>query len=112
MLMFELLVGKAPFDAPETEQTQQRIRAPPPPPPPPPPTTTRPKPPWLLAQPRRGACCVAGSDEVVFPEDGTVSAEARELLLALLQKNPERRLSLQAVLDHPWTKRHTAAASA
>ena len=106
VLMFELLVGKAPFDAPETEQTQQRIRAPPPPP------TTRPKPPWLLAQPRRGACCVAGSDEVVFPEDGTVSAEARELLLALLQKNPERRLSLQAVLDHPWTKRHTAAASA
>ena len=75
------------------------------------PPTTRPKPPWLLAQPRRGACCVAGSDEVVFPEDGTVSAEARELLLALLQKNPERRLSLQAVLDHPWTKRHTAAAS-
>jgi len=78
VLMFELLVGKAPFDAPETEQTQQRIR----------------------------------SDEVVFPEDGTVSAEARELLLALLQKNPERRLSLQGVLDHPWTKRHTAAASA
>ena len=32
VLMFELLVGKAPFDAPETEQTQQRIRAPPPPP--------------------------------------------------------------------------------
>jgi serine/threonine protein kinase len=55
---------------------------------------------------------VAGSDEVVFPKDGTVSAEARELLLGLLQKNPERRLSLQAVLDHPWTKRHTAAASA
>jgi len=78
VLMFELLVGKAPFDAPETEETQQRIR----------------------------------SDEVVFPKDGTVSAEARELLLGLLQKNPERRLSLQAVLDHPWTKRHTAAASA
>ena len=71
-----------------------------------------PQAPWLLAQPRRGACCVAGSDEVVFPKDGTVSAEARELLLGLLQKNPERRLSLQAVLDHPWTKRHTAAASA
>ena len=28
--MFELLVGKAPFDAPETEQTQLRIRALPP----------------------------------------------------------------------------------
>ena len=28
VLMFELLVGKAPFDAPETEQTQLRIRAP------------------------------------------------------------------------------------
>jgi len=78
VLMFELLVGKAPFDAPETEQTQLRIR----------------------------------SDEVAFPEDGTVSAEARELLLALLQKNPDRRLSLQAVLDHPWIKRHTAAAAA
>ena len=77
VLMFELLVGKAPFDAPETEQTQLRIR----------------------------------SDEVVFPEGGSVSAEARELLLALLQKNPDRRLSLQAVLDHPWIKRHTAAAA-
>jgi len=54
VLMFELLVGKAPFDAPETEETQQRIR----------------------------------SDEVVFPKDGAVSAEARELLLGLLQKNP------------------------
>ena len=42
---------------------------------------------------------MAGSDEVAFPEDGTVSAEARELLLALLQKNPDRRLSLHAVLD-------------
>lgn len=78
VLMFELLVGKAPFDAPETEQTQLRIR----------------------------------SDEVAFPEDGTLSAEARELLLALLQKKPDRRLSLQAVLDHPWIKRHTAAAAA
>ena len=48
---------------------------------------------------------------MVFPEGGSVSAEARELLLALLQKNPDRRLSLQAVLDHPWIKRHTAAAA-
>ena len=64
----------------------------------------------LLAQPRRGACFAAGSDEVVFPQDGTVSAEARELLLALLQKDPERRLSLQGVLDHAWIKRHTAPA--
>ena len=70
-----------------------------------------PDPPWSLAQPCRGACCMAGSDEVAFPEDGTVSAEARELLLALLQKNPDRRLSLQAVLDHPWIRRHTAAAA-
>ena len=67
--------------------------------------------PWPLTQPCRGACCMAGSDEVVFPEGGSVSAEARELLLALLQKNPDRRLSLQAVLDHPWIKRHTAAAA-
>jgi hypothetical protein len=78
VLMFELLVGKAPFDAPETEETQQRIRAPPPPPPPP--TTARPKPPgcWLSpaavravwqartrwsslrtapSPPRRASCC-------------------------------------------------------
>ena len=103
MLMFELLVGKAPFDAPETEQTQLRIRAPAPPP--------APDPPWPPAQPCRGACCMAGSDEVAFPEDGTVSAEARELLLALLKKSPDRRLSLHAVLDHPWIRRHTAAAA-
>jgi len=76
VLMYELLVGKAPFDAEENEQTQERIR----------------------------------SDAVAFPDDATPSAEARELLLALLQKDPEQRLSLQGVLDHPWLKRHAAAA--
>ena len=53
VLMFELLVGKAPFDAPETEQTQQRIRAPPPPPPPLPPPPPPPPPPPRRAPPRR-----------------------------------------------------------
>lgn len=74
VLMYELLVGKAPFDAEENEQTQERIR----------------------------------SDAVSFPADATPSAEARELLLSLLQKDPEQRLSLQGVLDHPWLKRHAA----
>ena len=53
---------------------------------------------------------MAGSDEVAFPEDGTVSAEARELLLALLQKNPDRRLSLHACRH--WTPATPALAMA
>jgi serine/threonine protein kinase len=75
VLMFELLTGKAPFDAEETEETQQKIR----------------------------------SDDVVFPAgDEALSAEATELLTGLLQKDPEKRLGLPAVLAHSWITRHVA----
>ena len=68
VLMYELLVGKAPFDAEENEQTQERIR----------------------------------SDAVSFPADATPSAEARELLLSLLQKARRAPSSIpHAARQHP-----------
>ena len=50
------------------------------------------------------------SAPVVYPSGCAISDDARELLGSLLQKDPERRLSLQGVLDHPWLKAKTAAA--
>ena len=38
--------------------------------------------------------------EVRFPE--TVSNEAQDLILRLLQKEPAQRLPLEQVLSHPW----------
>lgn len=32
----------------------------------------------------------------------TVSAEAKDLISKLLEKNPSKRPSIQEVLDHPW----------
>jgi len=74
VLMYECLVGKAPFEAPELEETQRRIT----------------------------------SDALSFPPDAAVSDEAKELLGAILVKDPEARLSLDGILAHPWIAAHSA----
>jgi serine/threonine protein kinase len=38
-----------------------------------------------------------------FPEESTASEELKDLLRALLQKDPERRASLAAAMCHTWT---------
>mmetsp|Transcript_19504 Transcript_19504/g.54259 ORF Transcript_19504/g.54259 Transcript_19504/m.54259 type:complete len:388 (-) Transcript_19504:287-1450(-) len=37
-----------------------------------------------------------------FPESPMVSPEAQDLISKLLQKSPDKRISLQDVLEHPW----------
>ena len=49
-----------------------------------------------------------GSDrrkrEIVFPEDqwSGISSQARSLVSAMLEKDPQKRISLDAVLSCPW----------
>lgn len=38
--------------------------------------------------------------DVHFPE--TISSDAKDLILKLLQKDPMQRLQLDQVLNHPW----------
>eukprot|EP00966_Prymnesium_polylepis_P321255 7377557-Prymnesium_polylepis.3 len=48
------------------------------------------------------------SDALSFPPDAAVSDEAKELLGAILVKDPEARLSLDGILAHPWIAAHSA----
>jgi len=74
VLMYECLVGAAPFEAEELEETQRRI----------------------------------ARATLAFPDDVALSAEAKGLLADLLQKDPARRATLDAVLAHPWIQTHAA----
>lgn len=42
------------------------------------------------------------SEPLQIPHDTTLSSEATELLLLILDKNPNTRLTPQQILDHPW----------
>lgn len=44
--------------------------------------------------------------DLSFPEDISLSREAKDLITKLLQKDPERRMTLERVLQHPWMKKH------
>ena len=50
------------------------------------------------------------SDALAFPADADhLSADAKALLSAILVKDPEGRLGLEAILAHPWLAAHQAA---
>ena len=50
------------------------------------------------------------SDALAFPADAEhLSADAKALLSAILVKEPEARLGLDAILAHPWLAAHQAA---
>jgi len=66
ILLYEFLVGSAPFEAADNEATYRKII----------------------------------HDEVKFPD--YVSAEARDLVEQLLQKDPSKRISLDEAIKHPW----------
>lgn len=44
------------------------------------------------------------TSEVVFPKSRTISEEFKDLLLRLLQKDPVKRITPDAILNHPFTK--------
>jgi len=48
--------------------------------------------------------------KVSFKVPDHVSPEAADLISHLLMRNPDKRLSLEGVLKHPWILRHVAAA--
>ncbi|KAF9202659.1 hypothetical protein BGZ49_007190 [Haplosporangium sp. Z 27] len=49
-------------------------------------------------------CLKIANVDLYIPD--TVSSEARDLILKLLQYKPDRRLALERVLLHPWITRH------
>lgn len=49
-------------------------------------------------------CCSAGRFSFPDSEWADVSNEAKDLIRGLLVKNAPKRLSAEAVLQHPWIK--------
>uniref|UniRef100_A0AAQ5XAT7 calcium/calmodulin-dependent protein kinase n=1 Tax=Amphiprion ocellaris TaxID=80972 RepID=A0AAQ5XAT7_AMPOC len=45
---------------------------------------------------------------VVLPEHADISDDLKDLLLKMLDKNPETRISVQQIKVHPWVTRHGA----
>eukprot|EP00397_Hematodinium_sp_SG-2012_P057102 GEMP01071086.1.p1 GENE.GEMP01071086.1~~GEMP01071086.1.p1 ORF type:complete len:365 (-),score=69.05 GEMP01071086.1:44-1138(-) len=78
VLMYEFLVGNAPFESQTKQDTQLKI------------TSAEPLFPTRL----RGS-----------PESSQVSQEAQELVKAMLAKEPKDRISIKDVRNHPWIKR-------
>lgn len=44
------------------------------------------------------------NDPVEFPAEISISSELRDLLEKVMDKNPDDRLTIEQVLDHPWVK--------
>merc|ERR1712137_133139 len=66
VLLYEFLVGKAPFEDADEKTTRKRIK----------------------------------TGKPIFPE--TISSEAQDLLTRLLQKDPQKRITLEQALQHPF----------
>lgn len=49
---------------------------------------------------------IVQTQPVHFPDSPVVSEELKDLLLGLLEKNPEQRLTLHQVAQHPWVTEH------
>eukprot|EP01125_Pyxidicula_operculata_P022888 TRINITY_DN965_c0_g1_i2.p1 TRINITY_DN965_c0_g1~~TRINITY_DN965_c0_g1_i2.p1 ORF type:complete len:217 (+),score=7.25 TRINITY_DN965_c0_g1_i2:334-984(+) len=44
------------------------------------------------------------ANELNFPENIAVSSELKQLLKMMLHKDPQLRINLRGIMDHPWTK--------
>ena len=42
------------------------------------------------------------NEELIFPEDDEVSNELKDLLKKILEKNPNKRITLEQIKQHPW----------
>lgn len=47
--------------------------------------------------------------KVTYPPGTAVSAEAKDLISKLLQRDPTKRITLDGVLEHPWVKKYAVA---
>ena len=45
-------------------------------------------------------------EDIVFPSDLTLTPEARDFVLKILKKNPDDRLKVEKLLEHPFLRRH------
>jgi len=51
------------------------------------------------------------SAKVLFPENRTISSQAKDLILRLLEKDPAKRMTADQGLLHPWLKKETHSLS-
>ena len=49
------------------------------------------------------------SDEILFPEDLELSPTAKDFIFKILQKNPEDRLKISQLLEHPFLNMKTSS---
>jgi serine/threonine protein kinase len=47
---------------------------------------------------------IDGDYDKFWPTNPTVSAEFKDLFMRMIVKNPEDRITLKEVIDHPWTQ--------
>ena len=45
--------------------------------------------------------------KLTFPEDIRISKEAKDLILKLLEADPQKRLPADKALNHPWMRKET-----
>jgi len=49
------------------------------------------------------------SGEIKFPADVTISADAKDLISRLLNRDPAQRITLAQVIEHPWVTKNIAS---
>jgi serine/threonine protein kinase len=45
-------------------------------------------------------------EDITFPKDIAISDEAKDFVLKILKKNPDDRLKIDRLLDHPFLQRN------
>lgn len=55
-------------------------------------------------------CFIQIKDDIVFPKDISISEEAQDFILKILKKNPEDRLKIDKLLEHPFLQKNVELA--
>lgn len=45
-------------------------------------------------------------EDIVFPSDLSLTSDAKDFVLKILKKNPDDRLKVEKLLEHPFLRRH------
>jgi len=46
------------------------------------------------------------NDEIKFPAEVRISTDLQTLFIQMLEKDPEKRITLEGIMQHPWTTEH------